>query len=1314
MADFTKEVKLKVLIEAIKRTGKIKDVQRELNAVSSTAQKTGDKTAKAGAAGSKGIRQIGKSAEEAKKQLEAMSKAASTMVSVGMKLVGIGATLAGTAFFPIIAAARFEKSMSEVLAVTTNASVNFKELNAVALEYGRTTKFTATQAAQGMAFLGRAGLTAAEVVSAIGPSLNLAAAGNIDLARSADIASNVLAAMALDVVDLTHVTDILAHTASSANTDINQLAEALKYAAPVAKAAGVSLEETAAIMGVLGDAGIQASMAGTGVRGMLIALSAPTKQAQDALDELGVTVAKTADGSLDMIKTFEALSKAQMNLGQATAIFRRTSASAAITIASNVSKLKMLTAENKVADGAALKLATTMQANLGGAFTRLLSATSGLVNAFGAPLLKPLAELLDLFAKMVSAVAGLATKFPLISGTVTGVIAVLGVFTTTLGAVLLITGLLIKALVSLKKALKSKFILDAVAALHKYSSAQLLATTATGGLTKALRVLGLVIKTHPLLFLAGVVLSAYAAYKALSKGVESRIEEAKKERRETDRLVSSFDDLTDALLKAEEGSEDQKVAALALREELEKIVETNDRLAPAALKAAQSIDEQTGKINDQNEAIRIFTALAFAEKISATTEQMRLLGIAQKEALDPDRLGLAAAGWNQIRKWIGLSYSTTQKYNEEIAAGQARLEALASTTLAGLQELGRVDPSMSMQQFITLMDGMNLATDETRIHFIKAFTDIRKAHLAETDMQIDREKQTSQEILAEVQARVDKQIRTLSQLSKAYDEISKTARLTPKDLEAQQAMIEAGRARTRVVEKLDASLRLLAQEEVAEAKIAKETAMAALETEKARGEIDQKAAKERKLQIEVDYQNELLRIRQQTLAAFKQAGAAETDEAEAHSQNLINITARATKVQTQLENYRAKRAVELRKEQLKQEQALMEARVDLSAQQIDNELAVLERGYDTGLLDLETYLEKRRLLTTQKLDEEIALLKKKLKQATTKEKPVLEIELRIKEAERVGALADLYAEDDEARQAHAEKVAQTEVVLLGLKKDALGQGLEALREQHILEMAEFDLQTERILLALEERGASEDQLLEAKKFREMARMKTVEAQEQASLTARLSLIQQFAGGAKQLFSDLYDLTGRKSKEMFYIAKAAAVAEAIMNTAKAVTSALPNMAMAAIVGAMGAVQVAKIMAQRMASGGPVVGGSGTKDDVHIVGMGGEFMQPKPTVKYYGADIMEGLRQRLIPKEIFRGLQVPQTIHTPASGHFQEGGKVTKGRAAPSMSEGNGGGEITIINVTDTRELDSYLATPRGQDAILNVLSSRQSAVRRIIR
>src|SRR5690606_30654581 len=162
--------------------------------------------------------------------------------------------------------ADFEAAMARVGAVSRATAEQQEALTAAAREAGATTTFSATQAAEALSFLAMAGFRAEESIGALPSVLQLAASAQIHLGTPADITSNILTGYGMTVEELGRANDVLVASFTSANVDLSMLGESFKYVGPVARGAGVQFEEVAAAIGLLGNAGIQGSMAGTALR----------------------------------------------------------------------------------------------------------------------------------------------------------------------------------------------------------------------------------------------------------------------------------------------------------------------------------------------------------------------------------------------------------------------------------------------------------------------------------------------------------------------------------------------------------------------------------------------------------------------------------------------------------------------------------------------------------------------------------------------------------------------------------------------------------------------------------------------------------------------------------------------------------------------------------------------------------------------------------------------------------------------------------------------------------------------------------------
>ena len=283
----------------------------------------------------------------------------------------------------IRAMAQFEQAMSTVRAISQATAFEFSLLREEASRLGATTRFTSTQAAEGMIFLARAGFTVAEILESIEGTLRLAQAGAIDLASAADIASNVLQGFRLETSETARVIDVLARTANSSNTDIRQLGAALKFVAPVAAGLGVDIEETSAAVGALSNAGLQASLAGTGLRRVLTGLVSPTAAFLRALQSVGVDAAEVDPQLVGLAGAVERLGEAGFTTAQAIESFGQRGGPAFEVLVSSLDDLRRLDDLLRNAAGTAEEVARVMDDNLQGALFRMQSAAEAVVRAFG-------------------------------------------------------------------------------------------------------------------------------------------------------------------------------------------------------------------------------------------------------------------------------------------------------------------------------------------------------------------------------------------------------------------------------------------------------------------------------------------------------------------------------------------------------------------------------------------------------------------------------------------------------------------------------------------------------------------------------------------------------------------------------------------------------------------------------------------------------------------------------------------------------------------------------------------------------------------
>jgi TP901 family phage tail tape measure protein len=187
--------------------------------------------------------------------------------------------------------ADFDQALSHVAATGTDARMNLGALRETAIQMGADTVFSATEAAQGIEAMEKAGLSAKDILGGgLKGSLDLAAAGTLEVGQAAEIAATALVQFGLSGSDMSHVADLLAAGAGKAQGEVSDLAMAFKYVGPIASAMNISIEETVGTLAAFASQGILADQAGTSLRGVLAALTSPSKQAQAEIERLHVTL----------------------------------------------------------------------------------------------------------------------------------------------------------------------------------------------------------------------------------------------------------------------------------------------------------------------------------------------------------------------------------------------------------------------------------------------------------------------------------------------------------------------------------------------------------------------------------------------------------------------------------------------------------------------------------------------------------------------------------------------------------------------------------------------------------------------------------------------------------------------------------------------------------------------------------------------------------------------------------------------------------------------------------------------------------------
>ena len=365
--------------------------------------------------------------------------------SVGQKLLPVTGVVTGLGTAAVKTAADFDSAMSKVAAVSGATGSDFDNLRDKAREMGAKTKFSATEAADAMNYMAMAGWKTEDMLSGIEGVMYLAAESGEDLALTSDIVTDSLTAFGLSAEDSGHFADVLAAASSNANTNVSMMGETFKYCAPVAGALGFSVEDTAEAIGLMGNAGIKASQAGTSMRSIMTNLTGDVKLSGAAIGD--VTIATTnADGSMRNLSAI--LSDCRVAFGGMTEAEKANNAEAlvgknamsgflALMNAAPEDIAKVSGAVNNCKD-AAKNMADTMQDNLEGQLTILKSQLQELAISFG-DLLMPAVR------SIVSGLQGMVNVLNAMPDGVKRVIMIIALLVAALGPVLIVIGKTISA-----------------------------------------------------------------------------------------------------------------------------------------------------------------------------------------------------------------------------------------------------------------------------------------------------------------------------------------------------------------------------------------------------------------------------------------------------------------------------------------------------------------------------------------------------------------------------------------------------------------------------------------------------------------------------------------------------------------------------------------------------------------------------------------------------------------------------------------------------------------------------------------------------
>ena len=305
--------------------------------------------------------------------------------AVTATLAGITAALGAGATAAATVGSSFEAAMSKVSAISGATGDSLQSLTDKAKEMGAKTKFSASESAAGLQYMAMAGWDTESMLNGIDGIMNLAAADGLDLATTSDIVTDALTAFNLKASDSTHFADVLAKASSSANTNVSMLGESFKYVAPLAGTMGYSVEDVSLALGLMANASVKGSMAGTSLKTALSNLASPTEEMSNVMTQYGISISDAEGNALPLIdvmkqlrEKFSGLSETEQAAAASTLFGKEAMSGMLAIINASDSDFDNLTKNINNADGAAQAMADTMQDNLQGQITILKSGLEGL------------------------------------------------------------------------------------------------------------------------------------------------------------------------------------------------------------------------------------------------------------------------------------------------------------------------------------------------------------------------------------------------------------------------------------------------------------------------------------------------------------------------------------------------------------------------------------------------------------------------------------------------------------------------------------------------------------------------------------------------------------------------------------------------------------------------------------------------------------------------------------------------------------------------------------------------------------------------
>lgn len=409
-----------------------RNLQREIASTDNKLKALNNELREFGSVGAQQVAQVGEKLKGTGEKLEA----------TGKKFLPVTGAIGAIGTIAVKTTADFDSSMSKVSAISGATGNDLQALRDKAREMGSQTKFSASESADAMSYMAMAGWKTEDMLSGISGVMDLAAASGEDLATTSDILTDGLTAFGLAASDSSRMADVMAAASSNANTNVSLLGESYKYCASTAGAMGFSLEDITESLGLMANAGVKGSQAGTTLKNAMINLAKPTDAMAGVMDKYGISLTNT-DGSMkswnevvnNLRDSLGGLSEAEQTSAVATLFGKEATAGMLSVINAAPADIEKLNSAINNSTGSAKTMADTMNNNLSGQLTILKSQLQELAISFGEVLMPVIRNIVTAVQGFVDKLNGMSDKQKTVITIIAGVVASIGPLLIVIGKV---------------------------------------------------------------------------------------------------------------------------------------------------------------------------------------------------------------------------------------------------------------------------------------------------------------------------------------------------------------------------------------------------------------------------------------------------------------------------------------------------------------------------------------------------------------------------------------------------------------------------------------------------------------------------------------------------------------------------------------------------------------------------------------------------------------------------------------------------------------------------------------------------------------